>query len=268
MCRPGWRSFLAIVSICAWIVIAGGCDRGSETSSGESESGAPSKAVLISAAASTRDAVGEIAREFQRMTGIEAKVNSGPSSGLASQILAGAPADLFLSANEKWAKAVSDAGLAKEMTLLVANELVLIVPKGNPARVSTPQDLTADRVVKVALAGEKVPAGMYADQALRSLALADPVATKIVRGHDVRVTLGYVERGEVEAGIVYATDAKISSAVETVAVFPPSSHDAIVYPLVLLRAAAGREAARRFFDVLRSTEARTVFERYGFRSVP
>ncbi|MEK6710252.1 MAG: molybdate ABC transporter substrate-binding protein, partial [Nitrospinota bacterium] len=192
----------------------------------------PGGPATILVAASTRDAVEEIAKRFRERTGTPVRVVPGPSSGLAAQILAGAPADVFLSANRAWAEKVRAEGLALEMLPLLGNDLVIVVPKGNPARVKAPADLTGIRVKRVALAGEKVPAGIYADQALQSLGLRERLVAekKIVRGQDVRMALTFVERGEAEAGIVYATDAKISREVETAYVFPASAYqDKIVY---------------------------------------
>ena len=148
--------------------------------------------------------------------GGEVKVNLGPSSGLAGQILAGAPADLFLSANQEWADEVQKAGQTATATRLLTNRLVIVVPTGNPGGVQKPDDLLSDKVKKIALAGEKVPAGMYADQSLEKLGLLKKLtdAGKIVRGQDVRSALSYVERGEAEAGIVYSTDVGSAEGVE------------------------------------------------------
>ncbi len=122
------------------------------------------------------------------------------------------PADLFLSANSKWAEFVKDKGFAQEIKTLLGNSLVIVVPKGNPAGVREPRDLTNPAVKHIAIAGPTVPAGIYARQSLKKINLWDDLekAKKVVSGENVRVTLTYVERGEAEAGIVYATDGKIS----------------------------------------------------------
>ena len=118
-------------------------------------------------AASTQDAVGELAKEFTRDTGIEVKINPGGSNTLANQIINGAEADVFLSANEQWADAVNEKDFAAETRLLLTNSIVIVVPNGNPAGIKRPEDLLAAKVEHVALAGENVPAGIYAKQALR-----------------------------------------------------------------------------------------------------
>lgn len=236
-----------------------GCSPGDGGPSGEK--------VTVLAAASTTNAIQEVAGRFEEAhPGITIEISTGPSNGLAQQILAGAPADVFLSANVKWAERVAEEGLAVEQVDLLRNRMVLIVPRGNPAGVSGPEDLESPRLTRLAIAGENVPAGIYAEQALAHLNLLDRLRTsgKLARGSDVRVTLVYVERGEAEAGVVYATDARISEQVEVVFEFDPDTYDAVIYPVVLLKRAAGRPAARSFFEFLREPGARQVFARHGF----
>jgi molybdate transport system substrate-binding protein len=219
------------------------------------------------AAASTKDAAEELAASFEKHTGTRVLVSAGPSNALAAQIAAGAPADLFLSANEKWAQHIQEQGLAEEVAPLLTNGLALIVPRNNPGQVKSPTELAGRRVKRVALAGENVPAGIYAEQALRELGLYDLLvgANKIVRGQDVRVTLGYVARGEAEAGIVYDTDARIEANVMVVDRFDPKLFDPIVYPLVLVKREPANPAARTLYKHLRSAEAVNVFEKFGFQ---
>jgi molybdate transport system substrate-binding protein len=231
--------------------------------SGTSEKPRPVVALI---AASTKDAVQELAAKFTADTGVEVRLSAEDSSRLAEQIVNGAPADLFLSANQKWADHVRDKGFATEATVLLGNTLVLVVPRGNPAKVSAPADLVGASVRKLALAGPTVPAGIYGRQALTHLKLLSELEQqkKIVSGENVRVTLSYVERGEAEAGIVYGTDARITDLVEVVYTFETSSHDPVVYPLVLLKDAGQSPGARKFFDYLRGPTAAEVFRRYGF----
>jgi molybdate transport system substrate-binding protein len=226
------------------------------------------KPITILVASSAREAVEEIAAGFEKETGIEVRVAAGPSSGLARQIVEGAPADLFLAASEEWADQVREKVGVAESRPLLSGELVLVVPRGNPAGVKGPRDLSAPSVRRVALAAETVPAGKYAEEALRALGLYQPLleGRKIVRGADVRTALGYVERGETEAGLVYSTDARSSKEVEVAARIDPALHSKIVYPLLLLlRSAAGRDEARRFYQELASPRARDVFVSRGFR---
>ena len=211
-----------------------------------------------------------LAEKFAVKTETEVKVNPGPSSGLASQIIAGAPADLFLSANQKWADEVEKSGKAVAMARLLTNSLVLVVPESNPGGVKEPKDLLSPEVKKIALAGEKVPAGTYADQALTKLELLEPLvaAGKIVRGQDVRSALSFVERGEAEAGIVYSTDLAAAQCVKTVHEFDPTLHDEIVYVLVLLKEDEPAPRAKELFDFLQSAEADAVYAQFGFTRLP
>lgn len=227
----------------------------------------PAVEILISAAASTREIIEKLAEEYSARHRVKIQINPGPSSGLANQIVEGGQADLFLSASREWAQAVVDAKLAVESTELLTNELVIVVPAGNPAGVHTPQDLTSKRVTKIALAGENVPAGKYADQALSRLGLADSLRAtgRIARAQDVRGALSFVERGESEAGIVYSTDVAMSNQVQQIYRFDPSQHDEIVYVLVLLEHGRGRKAARDFFHYLQSPAADAVYAPAGFR---
>jgi molybdate transport system substrate-binding protein len=227
------------------------------------------KPLLVSAAASTRELVEALAVEFTEKTGIAVRINAGASNSLATQIIEGAPAELFLSASKEWSDAVVKAGLSASSTPLLTNELVIVVPKDNSANVHTPEDLLNSQVKKIALAGENVPAGRYADQALTSLQLLAPLTSenKIVRGQDVRSALSFVENREAEAGIVYSTDVKAAKDVVVAYEFDPSLHDEIVYVLVLIQRPSGNADAVEFYDYIQSDEADATFERFGFSRI-
>ncbi|MEO1495839.1 MAG: molybdate ABC transporter substrate-binding protein [Planctomycetota bacterium] len=223
--------------------------------------------VTILVAASAGPAVKAIAADYQtRRPGLRVRVSTGASNALAQQIVAGAPADLFLSASEAWADTVRTAARAEDAAPLLTNEIVLITPPANPAEVRSPADLLGDATRRVALAGEAVPAGVYAEQALRSPGLYESLVQKnrLVRGSDSRVALSYVERGEADAGVVYATDALASERVAVVHAFDPATHSPVVYPLVLVRRERSTRASRSFFDYLQSDAARRVFQKHGF----
>lgn len=254
------RDFARAIAV-AVLIAAQGCDR-------DEPEAAPSPVTLL-AAASTKEAIEEIAADYESEAGATVDVSLGASNALAQQILAGAPADLFLSASEVWADAVEKEGLVAQRVDLLTNRLVLVVPRGNPAGVKTPEDLLKAEVAHLAIAAENVPAGTYAEQALTKLDLFQKLVEgdKLARGHDVRATLAFVERGEAEAGIVYSTDALAASDVERVYEFDPATHDRIVYPLVLLKAGAGNLHARGLFQQLKSRGALEVFRRHGFESL-
>lgn len=226
---------------------------------------ASAETVTVLVAASTKDAITEVAGNFQKETGIEVKISPGASNALAQQIINGAPADVLVSASSEWVDAVAKEGLVAERALLLGNQLVIVVHKDAPA-IASPADLTRDDVKHIALAGEKVPAGVYSRQALMFHKIYESLVSfkQIVRGSDVRAALTYVERGEADAAIVYATDALTAINVKIAYTFEPESHDKIVYPAALLAAAKGSAAAKRFYDYLRSPAAAEVFVKHGF----
>jgi molybdate transport system substrate-binding protein len=221
--------------------------------------------VLALVAASTKDAVQEIAADFAQEDGGEIRISADDSSKLAQQIAEGAPAHLYLSANKEWADFVQEKELTRESTVLLGNSLVIVVPRSNPAGVHKPQDLTRPVVNRLAVAGPTVPAGLYARQALRNLGLWGKLEGRAISGENVRATLAFVERGEADAGIVYSTDARISKQVEQVHEFAPRTHDPIRYLLVLLDSGQDHPAARRFYDFIQGPQAAAVFQKYGFQ---
>ena len=224
--------------------------------------------VRVLAAASTADAVRAAAKLFTKKTGVEVDISAAGSNTLAAQILAGAPADIFLSASQEWADAVRDAGLAAEVTPLLTNELSLVVPLGKGAKTQKPRDLLGEHIRHVAVAAEGVPAGRYAEQSLRAEGVWDALvaADKIVRGGDVRQAMAYVENGEADAAIVYASDGFDSEKAATVYDFAADSHDPIVYPLVLMKAKGGEPTknARDFAAFLKTKAATKFFRNRAF----
>jgi molybdate transport system substrate-binding protein len=249
------KSAVLLAAACAATLAAAGCGQGAKEGQGR---------VVALVAASTGDAMRAAAALFSQQSGTEVTVRADDSARLATQILEGAPADVFLSASERWADVIKDKGMERETAVLLSNRLVLIVPRANPAAVKQPSDLTLPAVKHLAVAGPKVPAGEYARQALQSLHLWKAVEPRVVSGQNVRATLAFVERGEAEAGIVYATDARITDRVEVVHEFAADTHAPIRYPLVLLQGSQEFPAARAFYLFLQSPRAREVFGKYGF----
>lgn len=226
--------------------------------------------VTVFAAASMTDALQQIADQYQKEKPDDQVVFSfASSSTLAKQIEEGAPADLFVSASNKWMKYLSDKNLTVKDTekVLVGNELVLIAPANSAAN-------TVDLAKGEWIGGLKdsylsvgdpahVPAGQYAEEALTKLNLWDQVKDKLARAKDVRGALALVERAEAPYGIVYSTDAKVSKAVKTVAVFPQDSYKAVEYPVAILQEHDNAET-RSFFNYLQSDAAKKIFVEYGF----
>ncbi len=222
--------------------------------------------VLILAAASTQDALQRLAAALEAQGGPTLTISPAGSNALAQQIIAGAPGDLFLSAHPTWAQEVATRGHAAQTVTLLSGQLVLVAPMDNAANVQQPPDLLREQVRRIALAGEHVPAGMYGRQALQARGLLDSLATsgRIIHGQNVRLTLAYVERGEADAGIVYASDAAAAN-VRVVFTFDPADHEPILYPLVLLKRGSERPAARQAFEFLQSADAAAIFAQHGFR---
>ncbi|MEE8160352.1 MAG: molybdate ABC transporter substrate-binding protein [Acidobacteriota bacterium] len=220
-------------------------------------------ALFFFAAASTTDAVREITNRFEAETQIPVRLNLAASSTLAQQILAGAGADLFLSANTRWVDVLVRKGLVEKRRNLLGNQLVIIVPAGASTPIQAVRNLLDSEISRFSIADpEGVPAGIYAKQALLRLGLWQSLEPKVVRGFDVRQVLFFVEQGEAQAGIVYATDAAISEAVRPVLELEPDLSEPICYPLVLMK--SSRREAVRLFEHLISPGSLRTFGRYGF----
>lgn len=224
--------------------------------------------ITVSVAASLKDALTEIAGQFGRTRpDIEVAINSGASGALELQIEQGAPADVFISAsNEEMDKLAAKNLLLNGTRLdLLQNSMVLIVP-ANAKTVTDFRDLARSDVRVVALGDPRtVPAGRYGQEVLTSLGIYDAVKSKLVLATDVRQVLAFVETGNADAGLVYATDAAITRSVKVVAEAPAGSHMPIVYPAAVLRDSQHPDAARAFIAFLKGPGARAVFVKDGFK---
>jgi molybdate transport system substrate-binding protein len=223
--------------------------------------------VLVFAAASLTDALTEIEVHWERAGGEKVVFNFAASSTLARQIREGAPADLLLSADEAQMDTLEKAGLLVPGTRrsVLSNRLVVVVPADSPLRLSAADDLVGAAVRKIAIAEPAiVPAGVYAKEYLVRIGLWSALSSKIVPTENVRGALAAVESGNVDAGIVYKTDALISKGVRTAFEVPPAEGPAISYPFALVEGAPREAAARRFLEYLSSPTARQVFARHGF----
>ena len=214
--------------------------------------------VTIFAAASTKAVVDRITERFSAETGIAVEVVPGPSNALAKQIVAGGEADLLLSADQASADVLENEQLVAERRNLLTNRLVVIVPEGG-IELKGLGDLTDPQVRRLAIAAAKVPAGEYARAALKSAGVLEQVKERFVEGVDVRGTLQFVARGEVEAGIVYQTDVVGSSKVRVAFEVDQALHPPIEYPLVLVQRKKIAPAARKFYNYLYSEKAAQAF---------
>lgn len=222
----------------------------------------------VSAAASLTGALREIAPAYEKATGDGIVLNLGASSALARQIREGAPADLFLSADEEKMDGLEKEGLllAGTRRSVLSNTLVVVVPADSKLRISGPADLAGPAIRALALAEPKtVPAGIYARKYLEKRGLWDKLSGRVIPTENVRAALAAVEAGNVEAGIVYGTDARISKRVKIAYGVPRAEGPAISYPFAVLVGSERKEAARKLLAYLQSPAALTVFRKHGFQ---
>lgn len=223
--------------------------------------------LTVSAAGSLRNALDEIKEVYEKEhEGVELKLNIGSSGSLQQQIEQGAPVDLFISAATRQMDALKEKGLLQEGTLrnLLSNRVVLIAPAGT-GKISGFRDLTAASIKKIAIGDPAtVPCGAYARQILTNLGIFDQLKNKLVLCKDVTQVLAYVGSGNVDAGIVFWTDAQSSKSVKAVETAAESLHDRIIYPVAVIKSGKNRDAARDLETFLFSSEAKEIFKKYGF----
>lgn len=226
--------------------------------------------LTISAATSLQNALKAIQPKYtQLQPQVNLVYNFGSSGSLQQQIEQGAPVDIFISAAiEQMASLdVKNLLLPGSRRNLLSNKIVLIVPK-NSNKINSFADLTTDALTKIALGiPETVPAGKYAQQVLTSLGIIDTVIPKAVYGKDVQQVLNYVATENVDAGIVYLSNAKFNDQVKIVATAPEASHSPVIYPIAILKATTNPQAARELVDYFFSPDAQNLFKQYGFIGV-
>jgi molybdate transport system substrate-binding protein len=229
--------------------------------------------LIVFAAASLTEALGEVGRAYAQSGKPAPTFSFAASSALARQIENGAPAGLFMSADEEWMDYLDKRHLIADGTRvpLLGNTLVLIAPADQPLAITIAPHFDLAGALgkgKLAMANpESVPAGLYGKAALQKLGVWDAVSPKVIRGENVRTALTFVERGEARAGIVYGSDAALTPKVKVVATFPADSHPPISYPLAVVKP-HDSAAAREFARFVASPPARTIFAHYGFMPMP
>jgi molybdate transport system substrate-binding protein len=230
---------------------------------------AQGKDVVIFAAASLKNALDDIAGQWQRETGKKVVVSYAASNTLIKQIEQGAPADIFISADLDW----MDYGQQKDLikpdsrSNLLGNRLVLIAPKDSSVSAIIQPGFDLAALLKggrLAMGNvDAVPAGKYGKASLEKLGVWDSVKDKIAQAESVRAALLFVSRGEAPLGIVYQTDAAADPNVKIVGTFPENTHPPIIYPVALTKESTNADA-QAFLNYLRSPAARAAFERQGF----
>lgn len=253
-----FASLLLLVSILA------GCGSPESTSDRETTE---QVTLTISAAASLQDTLEALQTNYEKEhPAIKITYNFGGSGALQQQILQGAPVDLFFSAaKDKFDELVNKALIDQNQgTDLLANELVLIVPKENAKQILSFEDIT--KAEKIALGTpETVPAGKYGVESLQNMKLWEAIQSKVVYTKDVRQVLTYTETENVDAGIVYKTDALVSDQVEIIATANTNTHTPIIYPLGIIKDSKHLKEAEDFYNYLQSDEAMQIFAQYGFK---
>ncbi len=223
--------------------------------------------LTVSAAASFKDALSEIGGQYlQHHPSTRLHFNFGSSGTLQQQIEAGAPVDVFIAASDKNMDALASRGLIEKSTrrVVAGNTLVLIVPANSRLPIRGFKDVGRDFVAHVAVGGPGVPAGMRAQEVFVRLGIWQRVQPKAVRARDVREALAQVEAGNVEAGVVYRTDAAASRSVRVVAVAPANMHKPILYPVAVVTGSAHAAEARALALFLTGAQAKAVLKRYKF----
>ncbi|MCX5807305.1 MAG: molybdate ABC transporter substrate-binding protein [Proteobacteria bacterium] len=233
---------------------------------------APSDEITVSAAASLTNSFREIAADFEvNKKNVKVHLNFASSGDLMRQIEGGAPVDVFASA------AAREMDELEKKKLIVAgtrcnfaeNGIVLIKQTSSRNALKTFSDLKNPDIKKIAIGNPaSVAAGMYAEQALRYLKIWDNIKDKLIYGEHVRQVLDYVARGEVDAGIVFSTDASVRAKdVTVVMAAPESSYNKALYPIAVVRDAKNEALSRLFVDFVLSPEGKKILEKYGFKSM-
>lgn len=226
--------------------------------------------VTVFAAASLTNALQDIGKTYQDTHKTEVVSSFASSSTLARQIEAGAPADIFISADQKWMDYAADKDTIKPETRipLLENTLVVVAPKQSPqADIVINRDTDWQALLKggrLAVGDpEHVPAGLYAKEALENLGAWSTLSSKLAPADNVRNALALVERDETPLGIVYGSDAVASKGVKVVGTFPADSHQKVEYPMAIIKG-HDNPAVNGFYQYLQGPEAKKIFEQYGF----
>ena len=256
-------NIIFLIIFCLIISLIAGC--GSENND---KTTAKQQEIYVLAAASMTDAIQEIGANYEKEhKNIKLVYSFGSSGALQTQIEQGAPADVFISAAQKQMNVLDKKDLLDKSTRkdLVENKIVLIVPTKSNLKINSLSDLASDKVTKIAL-GEPnaVPVGQYSEEIFSKLNILDNVKSKAVYASDVRQVLSWVETGEVDCGLVYATDAAISDKVKVLFEAPGDTHKPIIYPVAMLKSSSHQEEAKDFINYLTNNESKTVLEKYGF----
>ena len=260
MCKGGLLGSLA----CAvWLIPVAGAMAGCSRAPKEPQD------LLVFAAASLAGALGDIEDAFEESGSAGVTISYGGSQMLAQQIASGAPADVIISAGGPPVDFLDRKGMLEpERADILANRLVVVVRSSAVLQIDSLQQLRAPEMRRIAIAEPALaPAGRYARESLERLGLWDALQPKMVFGADVRATLAYVESGNADAALVYATDARAARSIRVLDIVPQDSYSGVVYPAAVVKGRPSKTAALTFLDFLRSPTSREIFRVYGFEPV-
>ena len=257
-------ALLAVILLSA--ILFSGCGTVSERTSVNTEA-TQTVELTVAAASSLKDALTEIKTVYEESNkNVKVTFSFGASGALQQQIENGADVDIFISAAVKQMDSLEEKGLIISETRknFLGNQVVLIVPKDSTL-ITDFKDLTLDKVKQIGLGEPKgVPVGQYAEEILSNLNILKQLQEKAVYGNNVKEVLTWVETGNVDAGIVYLTDAMISGKVRIAAAAPEGSHKPVYYPAAVMKGSKNPEQAKEFTEFLYGSKAKAVFEKYGF----
>jgi len=223
--------------------------------------------IQVFAAASLTDAMAEVATAYRAVNADTLRFNLAGSNALARQIQEGAPADVFISADNAKMNSLETAGLLLDGTRrnLLGNTLVIVVGSSSPLAIGSAKSLEQPGIQRIALADPKgVPAGIYAREYLEKSGVWEAIKDRVIPTENVRAALAVVESGDVDAGIVYRTDAAISKAVRVAYEVPLAEGPEISYPVAVLKNSDHPNEARRFLEFLASDRGLSIFKKHGF----
>lgn len=264
------KKFLALIMTAAMFIIAG-C--GESVQEKKPAANAELVELHIAAAASLTDVMKELAGEYEKEhPNVKITFNFGSSGTLQQAIENGGQTDIFFSAAQKQMDALEKSGNLAEGTRsdLLLNEVVLIVPNDSKLDIKDFNDLTRSDIQHIALGEPKgVPVGQYSEEIFTKFGILDAVKAKAVYGSDVRQVLSWVESGEADCGVVYATDAAVAGdKVKVVAKAPADSHKPVIYPVAIIKDSKHMDADKEFLNFVVSDKGKAAFEKYGFETFP
>ena len=229
----------------------------------------PPEEITVSAAISLKNAFDELGKLYEaKHKGTRVIFNYGASGALIAQIEGGAPVDVFASAAQKDMDEADKKGfiVPGSRVNFAANGIVLILPSGSRISVKSFEDLKSAGIGKIAVGNFRtVPAGRYAEEVFAYYKMSDAINGKLIFAENVRQVLDYVSRGEVDAGVVYSTDARVmAKGVRVASTAPEASHKPVVYPIAVVRATKKRNMAEDFITLVTSPDGRRILKKYGF----